>query len=161
MIQDTNNNPSGYRGTRNQILMIAIGLILLIITSSFLIFNKKDSHSNKIVVTNFEECKNAGYGITEGHPSKCYDAEGNKFLEFPETTDSTSGTKGSCYTGGCSNEVCSDHKGVVSNCIYKEEFGCYRAASCERQSDGKCGWTETPVLRECINTSIKFSENLQ
>lgn len=56
-----------------------------------------------------------------------------------------------CYVGGCSSEVCLDQKDVVSNCIYKEEFGCYKTTTCEKQKDGKCGWTQTDELRKCLN----------
>lgn len=55
-----------------------------------------------------------------------------------------------CYVGGCSSEVCSDTEGVASNCIYRESFACYKTAKCERQADGKCGWTQTTELKTCI-----------
>lgn len=58
--------------------------------------------------------------------------------------------QGPCYVGGCSWEVCSGQPNVVSNCIYREEFACYKTAKCERQSNGICGWTDTASLRACI-----------
>lgn len=55
-----------------------------------------------------------------------------------------------CYIGGCSSEVCSDTPGAVSTCIYREAFGCYKTATCERQASGKCGWTQTKELNTCL-----------
>ncbi len=55
-----------------------------------------------------------------------------------------------CFVGGCSSHICSDDPNVASSCEYREEYGCYRTATCERQSNGACGWTETAVLRACI-----------
>lgn len=58
-----------------------------------------------------------------------------------------------CYVGGCSGEVCSNTPDVASACIYREEFACYKKTTCERQSTGQCGWTETAELRACLDTS--------
>ena len=55
-----------------------------------------------------------------------------------------------CFVGGCSSEVCSDRAGVVSTCIYKPEFACYKNATCKRQSDNKCGWSQTTELKKCV-----------
>ena len=56
----------------------------------------------------------------------------------------------SCYTGGCSGEVCSDRPDMASNCIYRAEFACYKTAKCERQASGACGWTKTTELNACL-----------
>lgn len=65
----------------------------------------------------------------------------------------TPGTTGACYVGGCSGEVCSDQPNVASNCMYKSEFACYKKAStCERQTTGACGWTQTNALAVCLNS---------
>lgn len=55
-----------------------------------------------------------------------------------------------CYVGGCSSEVCSDKTGVVTSCLYKAENACYQGATCERQTSGSCGWTQTPSLKQCL-----------
>jgi hypothetical protein len=57
---------------------------------------------------------------------------------------------GRCYVGGCSDELCTDHAGAVSSCIWKPEFACFAQASCARQSGGACGWTDTPELDACL-----------
>lgn len=55
-----------------------------------------------------------------------------------------------CYVGGCSGQLCSDTPGMASNCEFRPEYACYKNATCERQSNGQCGWTETALLRACI-----------
>ncbi|HSO38206.1 MAG TPA: hypothetical protein VLT33_37015 [Labilithrix sp.] len=54
-----------------------------------------------------------------------------------------------CVKGGCSGQVCADHS-VITTCEFRPEYGCYHAATCERQADGACGWTQTPALTSCI-----------
>lgn len=55
-----------------------------------------------------------------------------------------------CYVGGCSSHVCSDQPGVITTCEWQDEYACYQTATCERQGDGLCGWTETPELNACL-----------
>lgn len=55
-----------------------------------------------------------------------------------------------CFVGGCSSEICSDKKDVVSSCIYKAEFACYKTAKCERQPSGQCAFTPTSALNSCL-----------
>ncbi|HEY0907977.1 MAG TPA: hypothetical protein VGE35_01370 [Candidatus Paceibacterota bacterium] len=64
-------------------------------------------------------------------------------------------TTGACYVGGCSAEICSDQPDMVSNCMYRPQFACYKStgAKCERQSTGNCGWTETEALAMCIKNA--------
>ncbi|HYE59771.1 MAG TPA: Gmad2 immunoglobulin-like domain-containing protein [Candidatus Kapabacteria bacterium] len=74
------------------------------------------------------------------------------FHAQPSTETSGPGTPtAECRPSGCSGEVCSDED-VVSNCIYKEEFACYKNARCERQANGRCGWTETDELTACLTS---------
>lgn len=58
--------------------------------------------------------------------------------------------KDGCVIGGCSGEICSDRQ-IVSSCIYKPEVACYKNAACEKQSNGKCGWTQTKELAACLS----------
>lgn len=60
---------------------------------------------------------------------------------------------GGCFVGGCSSHICSDDPNVVSTCEYREAYACYRTASCERQQDGQCGWTETEELKMCLSNA--------
>ncbi len=63
---------------------------------------------------------------------------------------SGSASSDQCYVGGCSSELCTDNPTQASPCIYKPEFACYRKATCERQADGACGWTQTAELSACL-----------
>lgn len=56
----------------------------------------------------------------------------------------------SCHVAGCSQQVCSDREDVVTTCEWRAVYECYENASCERQSDGACGWTPTQELNACI-----------
>ena len=59
--------------------------------------------------------------------------------------------KDGCQIGGCSSQLCVDSaKDSVSDCEWRDEYACYRTATCERQANGACGWTETDELRECV-----------
>lgn len=55
-----------------------------------------------------------------------------------------------CFVGGCSSQVCSDQEGVISTCEFRPEYACYQEATCERQADGACGWTQTSELAACL-----------
>ena len=54
-----------------------------------------------------------------------------------------------CKKTGCSSQVCSDED-VITTCEWRSEYECYRKATCERQANGECGWTQTPELRACL-----------
>lgn len=58
--------------------------------------------------------------------------------------------KSGCYVGGCSSQVCSDSKDILTTCEWREEYVCYQKATCEKQTDGQCGWSDTPELKSCL-----------
>jgi hypothetical protein len=60
---------------------------------------------------------------------------------------------GACFVGGCSGQICSDQEGVISTCEFRPEYACYDTATCERQSDGNCGWTQTTELQACLGAA--------
>ncbi len=71
----------------------------------------------------------------------------------PKSEVVTTASSLSCFVGGCSGEVCSDKKeGVISTCMYKEEYACYKKTTCKRQLDGSCGWTQTIKLQLCLKS---------
>jgi len=59
-----------------------------------------------------------------------------------------------CIRSGCSGAVCVEpgHE-VMTTCEWREAYACYRTAACERQRDGRCGWTMTPALQACLKKS--------
>ena len=60
-----------------------------------------------------------------------------------------------CYVGGCSAQVCSDEEDVITDCRYQEAYACYQQATCERQTTGACGWTQSPTLVACLAASAE------
>lgn len=65
-----------------------------------------------------------------------------------------------CKIGGCSGEICGEKgEDMITTCEWRPEYGCYKIAICERQSDGKCGWTMTEKLQNCLKQtgSKKFN----
>jgi hypothetical protein len=54
-----------------------------------------------------------------------------------------------CKKTGCSGELCSDQD-LVSDCVFSATYACYATATCERQADGQCGFTQTPALAQCL-----------
>lgn len=54
-----------------------------------------------------------------------------------------------CRKTGCSGQVCAEED-IVTDCMYKEEYACYKDAKCARQADGGCGWTQTAQLAACL-----------
>jgi hypothetical protein len=59
------------------------------------------------------------------------------------------GNTGGCMRTGCSGQLCADMP-LASTCEFLPEYACYASATCERQSDGRCGWTMTPALTACL-----------
>lgn len=55
-----------------------------------------------------------------------------------------------CFVGGCSSQLCTDRPDMASTCEYRAEYACYQGATCERQSNGQCGWTQTETLTQCL-----------
>lgn len=57
-----------------------------------------------------------------------------------------------CMIGGCNSELCSEASEDLkaSICLYEPKFECYNTATCEKQINGKCGWTQTEELTRCL-----------
>lgn len=71
----------------------------------------------------------------------------------PTCSRSSTQPNGGCAIGGCNSELCleeSQSDKIFSICLYRPEHACYKSATCERQSGGKCGWTQTPALLACL-----------
>ncbi|KAJ3083143.1 hypothetical protein HK102_001229 [Quaeritorhiza haematococci] len=66
-----------------------------------------------------------------------------------------------CVRSGCNKERCVDAHTASSEihgiCLWKPEFDCLKTAACELQSDGHCGFTQTPELNRCI-ADVKSQE---
>ncbi len=106
----------------------------------------------------FEDCALAGYPIMESYPEQCSTPDGRTFVNQKHISTSTDvlvpaqPQASDCVIGGCSAQLCGERgNDLISTCIYKAEYACYKKNSaCERQPDGKCGWTPTPQLARCL-----------
>jgi hypothetical protein len=60
-----------------------------------------------------------------------------------------------CKRAGCSRELCVDGDAgfIASPCLRRAHYHCYDDAECARQEDGRCAWTQTDALRECIENA--------
>lgn len=73
----------------------------------------------------------------------------------PQTRDdaepSPDAARAGCAPTGCSGQICAElGSEIMTTCEFRPEYVCYRAAVCERQADGECGFTDTPELRACL-----------
>ena len=79
---------------------------------------------------------------------------GKKSNPTPPTNGSDTGSApaaNDCIKTGCSGIVCAEPGNeMMTTCEFKNEYACYQTAACERQADGKCGWTQTDALKACI-----------
>jgi len=100
--------------------------------------------------TNFEECERTGGAIMESYPRICKTKEGESFIEEIEKPGAT--TSEDCKTAGCGDELCVEKESeqVYSICLFDPTHECYKYAVCEKQEDGKCGWTETKEFQTCM-----------
>lgn len=65
-----------------------------------------------------------------------------------------------CVPAGCSGQLCVDANeadDIVTTCEWKEEYSCYNTAICEPQTNGECGWTQTPELTSCLGLNVSYS----
>lgn len=107
-------------------------------------------------ITSFEECAAAGNAVMESYPRQCRTKDGRLFVEEipngPTSGDEPMQTNG-CAVAGCSGQLCvsaDEASTIVTTCEYRSEYSCYKEASCEPQADGKCGWTQTAELKQCL-----------
>jgi len=70
----------------------------------------------------------------------------------PSNGSSTTPPAGeACIKTGCSGIICAEPgNDQMSTCEFKPEYACYQKAACERQADGKCGWTQNDTLKACL-----------
>ena len=135
--------------------LILIALVLVAIAAGLLYLSSLGQHYRAAAITNFDECAAAGNPIMESYPEQCRTADGRTFVNQHQTAP-TPPREAGCVPAGCSKEVCVDASRaseIVTSCVYLPQFECYKTARCERQADGRCGWTETAQLKACIANS--------
>jgi len=58
-----------------------------------------------------------------------------------------------CKVGGCSGQMCGEAGDgeMVSTCEFRAEYACYQQyGRCEKQIDGRCGWSNTSDFMKCF-----------
>ena len=148
-----------------------IGLLLLaaaLIIVGLVVYSMAPRMSASLpapVITNFEECAAAGNPVMESYPAQCRTADGRLFVqEIPPQTDSGGMNFNGCAVAGCSGQLCvsaDEAANMVTTCEYRAAYACYREASCEPQTNGMCGWTETPELKRCLANPPAMEAELQ
>jgi hypothetical protein len=66
----------------------------------------------------------------------------------------TTGGEKKCVPSGCSGQLCTEEVGAPSagTCEWSDSYHCFQTVgACERQTDGKCGWTPTDTLSNCLS----------
>jgi len=140
----------------NTTTLIGIAVVLAIIGALVLSFSANRGRDQMFAISNFDDCKAAGYPVMESFPEQCMTPDGRSFVN--ETQSVPPPTPGpivanGCAVAGCSGQLCvsaAEAEGIVTTCEFKAEYACYREASCEPQANGRCGWTQSAELKQCI-----------
>lgn len=139
------------------ILIVAI----LILAVAFLLRFMPGSQPSA-AITNFDDCAAAGYSIRESYPEQCATPDGRVFVNDREPQGPAAA--GGCKVAGCSGQLCIEaietDEGVTT-CEFKAEYACYRSATCARQPNGRCGWTPTQELAQCLQNPPAVDGNIE
>ena len=134
--------------------LLLLAVLLAIIAMVLLKVTPRIQPAMPLVITNFEECVAAGNAVMESYPRQCRSADGRLFVEeiaFPYYGEEKA--TNICAVAGCSGQLCVaaiEAGNIMTTCVYKAEYACYKEATCEQQSDGECGWTQTSELKQCL-----------
>jgi hypothetical protein len=88
------------------------------------------------------------YTTINGHSAK-----GRTVTQFYTKVQPTASTGPACIVTGCNGEVCAAEK-VITSCEWQDSYACYADATCEKQADGTCGWTDTNELEACLESYL-------
>lgn len=141
--------------------LIGILIVLTIVAGLLLSLSNIAKQQRLLSIGTFEECALAGYPIMESYPERCATPDGRSFTnekQLPVSNENTGGSgivANGCAVAGCSAQLCisaaeAEAGGGISTCEYRAEYACYREASCEPQANGKCGWSQTTELKNCL-----------
>lgn len=138
--------------------LIGLLVVLTILAGLLLSLSNIAKQQRIIAIDSFEACKQAGFPIMESYPEQCMTPDGRTFVN-----DAQQIVASGCEVGGCSGQLCGEMgENLVSDCEYNAVYACYQQhSSCERQPDGKCGWTPNAALSACIDTADNSSPEIQ
>jgi hypothetical protein len=141
------------------VTLIGIVIVLALIAGLLLSLSNISKTQRMYLISTFQECKDAGYPIMESFPEQCATPDGRTFVNDTQSGTPSPDTpylsSNGCAVSGCSGQLCISEEearngGGVSTCEFRSEYACYREASCEPQPNGKCGWTQTAELAQCL-----------
>jgi hypothetical protein len=145
-------------GTRT-VTLIGFVIVLALVAGLLLSLSNIAKQQRMYAIQSFEECRDAGYPIMESYPEQCATPDGRTFANEIQSGTPAPGTpyltSNGCAVSGCSGQLCISEEeaaagGGVSTCEFRSEYACYKEASCEPQADGKCGWTQSAALTQCL-----------
>jgi|SRR3989344_203505 len=101
----------------NQKILISIVVLVILAGLMFWAYQSQNNVSDyqAVSITNFEECKQAGYPIMESYPEQCRTATGELFVRAVGNTDSTDDRLAAGYVSG--------HITIGPNCPGPEKEG--------------------------------------
>lgn len=144
--------------------IIILATVLIIGTGFYMWYQGVEEQEAIRAITSFEECAAAGYPIMESYPEQCRTPDGRNFTRDISNDEPGGIVANGCAVAGCSSQLCvsaNEADEIVTTCEYRAEYACYREASCEPQSDGKCGWTQTTDLTQCLASPPAIDTELQ
>ncbi|QQR82588.1 hypothetical protein IPJ70_00535 [Candidatus Campbellbacteria bacterium] len=130
-------------------------LIVFLVVIASTLFYSQATH-NETDQKKIDVFDNATTTVEKTNDSPAVDSNNNtKSLPPPEIPKVVK----QCVPAGCSSVVCVDAtkaSEIVTACEYEPWYACYKSAQCEVQTDGECGWTQTPELTACrANSPIR------
>jgi len=139
--------------------LIGILIVLCIIAGLLLALSNTAREQRLFSISSYDDCVRAGYPVMDSYPSQCRTPDGRTFtnpneqVTMPNASSTQPITANGCQVGGCSGQLCGEAgEDLVSNCEYRPEYACYQKYSmCERQANGKCGWTPNASLSQCLS----------
>lgn len=90
-------------------------------------------------------------GRSYGNPCSAL-AGGTSVAREGSCAEETAEAASDCVRTGCGGELCQgpEEEAMASICVARPEHACYREAACERQTDGRCGFTPSAELSACL-----------
>ncbi|MFZ5955655.1 MAG: hypothetical protein ACOYT4_04465 [Nanoarchaeota archaeon] len=138
------------------ILIGAVAILAAIIIVGVILSNKNQEN-----ITNYQECINAGYNVTEVHQNECTTPEGKKFTE-PITSNETIG--GQKDEHGCLIPAGYSWNSTLNACVReweldKDERKAVLLASAEFSSSVTIEQVEYKNCTGCYNVHLKRNDN--
>jgi eight-cysteine-cluster-containing protein len=72
-----------------------------------------------------------------------------------KTINNTENTN-DCVKAGCSDQLCIEKTkdNPITTCEWEEKYKCYKLAICEKQKNGKCGFTQNSEFQQCLKNNF-------